>query len=54
MNVLVLGERVIGSKVANELLEAFLRSKFAGEERHLRRLEKVNQLEVRYANRNKK
>jgi len=28
MNVLVLGGRVIGSKVANELLEAFLKSKF--------------------------
>ena len=49
MNVLVLGGLVIGSNVANELLEAFLKSKFTGEERHLRRLEKVNQLEVRYA-----
>ena len=54
MNVLVLGGLVIGSNVANELLEAFLKSKFKGEERHLRRLEKVNQLEVRYANRNER
>ncbi len=54
MNVLVLGGLVIGSNVANELLEAFLKSKFTGEERHLRRLEKVNQLEVRYANRNER
>lgn len=54
MNVLVLGGRIIGSNVADELLEAFLKSKFTGEERHLRRLEKVNQLEVRYANRNER
>ena len=54
MNVLVLGGLVIGSNVANELLEAFLKSKFTGEERHLRRLEKVNQLEVRYASRNER
>lgn len=54
MNVLVLGGLVIGSNVAIELLEAFLKSKFTGEERHLRRLEKVNQLEVRYANRNER
>ncbi|MCZ6692778.1 MAG: ribose 5-phosphate isomerase B [Bacteroidetes bacterium] len=54
MNVLVLGGLVIGSNVANELLEAFLKSKFTGEERHLRRLEKVNQLEVQYANRNER
>lgn len=51
MNVLVLGGRIIGTQVAFELVETFLTAQFTGEERYQRRLEKVNQLEVRYANR---
>jgi RpiB/LacA/LacB family sugar-phosphate isomerase len=49
MNVLVLGGRVIGESVALELVSAFLRSKYTGEERHQRRLEKVKAIEQRYA-----
>jgi len=45
MNVLALGARVIGPSLAAELVVAFLRAKFSGAERHLRRLEKVKQLE---------
>src|SRR3954464_15610796 len=41
MNVLVLGGRVIGELVALELVSAFLDSKYTGEERHQRRLEKI-------------
>jgi len=52
MNVLVLGSRVIGIEMAHELVKTFLNAKFTGEERHQRRLEKINQLEVRCANRN--
>lgn len=48
MNVLVLGARVIGSALARELVCAFLRAEFTGEERHRRRLEKVRALETRY------
>ena len=48
MNVLVLGARVIGAALARELVEAFLDASFTGEERHLRRLAKVNALEQRY------
>jgi len=52
MNVLVLGGRVIGLEMAHELVKTFLNAQFTGEERHRRRLEKINLLEVRYANRN--
>jgi RpiB/LacA/LacB family sugar-phosphate isomerase len=46
MNVLVLGARVIGTKLAEELVQAFLNAKFTNEERHLRRLAKVKALEA--------
>src|SRR5215813_13386866 len=48
MNVLALGARVIGPELARELVGAFLRAAFTGEERHLRRLAKVQALETRY------
>jgi len=48
MNVLVLGARVIGAEMARELVRAFVVAVFSGEERHRRRLEKVNALEARY------
>src|SRR5262245_24811217 len=47
MNVLVLGGRVIGPELAQELVKAYLGATFTGEERHLRRLEKVHVLEGR-------
>jgi RpiB/LacA/LacB family sugar-phosphate isomerase len=49
MNVLVMGGRVIGEAVALELVGAFLASKYTGETRHQRRLEKVKKIESRYA-----
>ena len=48
MNVLVLGARVIGAEMTRELVRAFVAAVFSGEERHRRRLEKVNALEARY------
>ena len=48
MNVLVLGARVIGLEMARELVRAFVGAVFSGEERHRRRLEKVNALGIRY------
>jgi len=48
MNVLVLGARVIGVELAKDLLRAYLGAKFTGEERHVRRLSKVKELERRY------
>ncbi|MBI4763796.1 MAG: ribose 5-phosphate isomerase B [Deltaproteobacteria bacterium] len=48
MNILVLGARVIGPELAAELVRAFLTAGFTGEERHRRRLLKVQSLENRY------
>ena len=45
MNVLVLGARVIGTALSQELVSAFLRAKFTNEERHVRRLNKVLAIE---------
>ena len=45
MNVLCLGSRVIGPAPALEIAKAFLAAKFTGEERHLRRLRKVLEIE---------
>ena len=47
MNVLALGSRVIGADVAIELVRAFVGAQFSGEERHLRRLNKVRAIEAR-------
>jgi ribose 5-phosphate isomerase B len=47
MNVLVLGARVIGERVAETLVEAFLTARFTKETRHLRRIAKVREIEAR-------
>src|SRR5450631_1648759 len=49
MNVLVLGARIIGSSLASELVQTFLKANFqSGQERFVRRLNKVNAIEARY------
>lgn len=48
MNVLCIGSRVVGPNLAHELVGAFLAAKFTGEERHLRRLAKIHDFEVRF------
>lgn len=45
MNVLCLGARVIGPELALELVDAFLGARFSGEERHRRRLAKIEEIE---------
>jgi RpiB/LacA/LacB family sugar-phosphate isomerase len=45
MNVLVLGGRVIGEALAHELVGAFVGAKQSQEERHLRRLAKIEAME---------
>jgi RpiB/LacA/LacB family sugar-phosphate isomerase len=49
MNVLVLGSRIIGVKLAEDLVKAFLTAKFTNEDRHVRRLAKVKALESKFA-----
>jgi RpiB/LacA/LacB family sugar-phosphate isomerase len=46
VNVLALGSRVIGRALAEEVATAFLLARFTGEDRHVRRLEKVKALEA--------
>jgi RpiB/LacA/LacB family sugar-phosphate isomerase len=45
LNVLALGARVVGEELAWEITETFLSAEFSGEERHLRRLAKVEELD---------
>jgi ribose 5-phosphate isomerase B len=44
-NVLCLGARVVGVELAMEIVRAFVAARFTGEERHRRRLAKVNEIE---------
>lgn len=44
MNLICLGGRVVGPALASELVGTFLRAKFSGAERHVRRLSKVKSL----------
>lgn len=45
VNVLALGARVIGPEIASELVGAFCAAAFSGQERHVRRLAKVDAIE---------
>ena len=51
INILVLGSRVIGEKLAEDLVKAFLGAKFTNEERHVRRLGKIKALEAKFNSR---
>ncbi len=48
INVIVLGSRIIGVALAQDLVRAFMGAKFSNEERHVRRLGKVKALETKY------
>ena len=45
MNLICLGGRVTGFASAQEIILTFLKAKFSGAERHMRRLQKIKQLE---------
>ncbi|MEW6002684.1 MAG: ribose 5-phosphate isomerase B [Nitrospirota bacterium] len=48
MNVLCLGERIVGPELAKEIVMTFLSARFSGDERHVRRLEKVKKIEKEF------
>jgi ribose 5-phosphate isomerase B len=48
MNVLCLGQRVIGDELAKEIVARFIGATFSGAERHMRRLAEVNAIEKRF------
>ena len=45
MNVLCLGSEVIGAALATDLIRTFLAAQFQGEERYVRRLQKIEEME---------
>jgi len=45
MNILVMGSRVLGQALAEEITAAFPGAEFSGETRHMRRIEKVLRME---------
>ncbi len=45
MNVLCLGSEIVGGELAAELVRTFLRARFDGGERYVRRLRKIEELE---------
>lgn len=49
MNVLVLGARIIGSSLAQDLVWFFLGAEFSNEDRHLRRIGKIRNLESKFS-----
>jgi ribose 5-phosphate isomerase B len=51
MNILVLGARVIGTALAGDLARVFLEARYTHEERHERRLRKVEALEGEFRRR---
>ncbi len=53
MNILCLGARVVGGALATEVVEAFLKAEFSGEERHRRRLQKMLDIESQNMSRKK-
>lgn len=48
VNVLVLGSRITGVEVIKEIVKNFLGAEFSGEERHVRRLNKVIEIEMHH------
>ncbi len=47
MNIICFGARVFGEELIKEMTKAFLGAQFSGEERHVRRLNKVKELDKR-------
>jgi ribose 5-phosphate isomerase B len=49
LNVMCLGARVIGPALARTLVDAFIAATFSAEERHMRRLAKIDAIESRFS-----
>jgi ribose 5-phosphate isomerase B len=48
VNILCLGARVVGPALAGEIIAAYAHAEFSGEERHKRRLAKIDAIEREY------
>jgi ribose 5-phosphate isomerase B len=49
MNVLCFGARVIGPSLAIDIVKTWLHAKFSGAERHVRRVNKIQGIENKFA-----
>ena len=47
-NVLALGERVVGVGLALEIVDCFVNTPFSNDERHIRRINKITEIEEKY------
>ena len=47
-NVLALGERVVGAGLALDIVDCFINTPFSGDERHVRRINKISAIESEY------
>jgi ribose 5-phosphate isomerase B len=47
MNVLCLGARIIGVELAKEIVKTFVNAGFSNEDRHVRRVNKIHELEIK-------
>jgi ribose 5-phosphate isomerase B len=48
INVLCLGARIVGPELAKDIVTTYLKATFSGAERHVRRLEKVTEIEKEF------
>ena len=48
MNILCMGVRIIGEELVKEIVDAFASAEFSGEERHVRRMQKVFDMEANF------
>lgn len=49
MNVLCIGARIIGEALAIDIVRSFVGAKYTAEERHVRRMNKVKEIEARHS-----
>jgi ribose 5-phosphate isomerase B len=49
VNVLCLGAQIVGIKLAEEIIDAFIKARFSTEEQFRRRVQKLSELEKRAA-----
>ena len=47
-NILAMGERTIGLGLALDIVDCFVNTPFSGDERHVRRLDKIAEIENKY------
>ena len=48
-NIICIGARMLGDLAVQEIIKVLLETKFSGDERHIRRLNKVQEIEKKYS-----